>query len=308
MTSAAYAQHPSWIAYRDLIASRFNVQLSATPREGWRVWRGHRIHVDDWMPSAAPRGTAILVHGAGGHGRLLAPLADLCVQEGWRALAPDFPGYGLTETKPGWKADYAEWPALTAELADEVEGPVVLIGLSVGGFTALRGAQMAKAVKGVLATTLIDMTDPKIFAQAARWLWLGQLTLQSLKFARWLVDAIALPLALATPIGTLTTDPALRRYFETDPLLGGRWVSGRFFRTLHQAPAPRPDLALPCPLWLIHPGADEWTPTAMSKPAFEAIPSAKRFRELTNGAHLPLEQPARSELTEELSRFLRASL
>jgi hypothetical protein len=56
-----------------------------------------------------------------------------------------------------------------------------------------------------------------------------------------------------------------------------------------------------------HPGADLWTPSAMSLPAFNRIESpGKRLRELSNGTHLPLEQPARDELQEEVAGFLAA--
>jgi len=40
----------------------------------------------------------------------------------------------------------------------------------------------------------------------------------------------------------------------------------------------------------------------MSLPAFDRIESpGKRLRELSTGTHLPLEQPARDELREELA-------
>jgi len=43
------------------------------------------------------------------------------------------------------------------------------------------------------------------------------------------------------------------------------------------------------------------------RPAFDRIESpGKRLRELSNGTHLPLEQPARDELQEEVAGFLAA--
>jgi alpha-beta hydrolase superfamily lysophospholipase len=100
----------------------------------------------------------------------------------------------------------------------------------------------------------------------------------------------------------MSADPAMRRYFETDPLLGALRVSARFFRTMHARQAT--DLDPACPLLLVHPGADAWTPVAMSEPAFERIRGEKRMRVLTNGSHLPLEQPAFAELSEEVRAFL----
>ena len=45
----------------------------------------------------------------------------------------------------------------------------------------------------------------------------------------------------------------------------------------------------------------------MRPPAFDRIESpGKRLRELSNGTHLPLEQPARDDLQEEVAGFLAA--
>jgi pimeloyl-ACP methyl ester carboxylesterase len=57
----------------------------------------------------------------------LAPLADVACGLGWRVLAPDLPGYGLTRPASTFDWDYAEWPAVVAALADEAEGSVVLM-------------------------------------------------------------------------------------------------------------------------------------------------------------------------------------
>lgn len=267
---------------------------------------GHALHIDEWAPVGAAKGTAILVHGGGGHGRILAPLGDAVAAMGWRALAPDLPGYGLTKPARVWRWDYADWPRAIAALADAADGPVVLIGLSVGGMTALYAAQRARAVKGVIATTLIDMSDPQIYAGAARWRWLGHVARLSGAYMPFISDQIAMPLRFAVLMHAMSSKPGMRRYFESDPLLGGKWIPARFWRTLHEYRPDQGNLDLPCPFLLAHPGADAWTPVALSMPAFNRIGSPKRLRVLTNGSHLPAERPAYDELREEIEGFLRA--
>ena len=120
------------------------------------------------------------------------------------------------------------------------------------------------------------------------------------------MDRVRLPLALAAPLRAMSPDEAMQRYFETAPLRGGKWVCARFFRTLHAYAQPEA-FTLRCPLWLIHPEADAWTPTAMSLPNYDRLTGRKRLRELTNGAHRPIEQPARDELLDEIAGA-RASL
>ena len=51
-------------------------------------------------------------------------------------LAPDLPGYGLTMPAAGYRGEYAEWLAVLAQIADAEPGPVVMMGLSMGGLTA----------------------------------------------------------------------------------------------------------------------------------------------------------------------------
>lgn len=93
---------------------------------------------------------------------------------------------------------------------------------------------------------------------------------------------------------TLSSDPDMQAYFRRDPLIGKEWMRARFFRTLHGYRALSFDNKFP--FLPVHPGAESWTPTAMSMAVFEKMTGPKQFRELTNGAHLPIEQPAFDEL------------
>ena len=292
----------SWDRYCTILAANFGIRMTRAPSETWQKVRGHKIHIDVWEPNAPPKGTLILVHGAGGHGRVLAPAADFAASMGWRALAPDLPGYGLTQPASDYSGDYGEWPAIIAQIADETEGPVVLMGLSVGGITATFAAEIARNVDGVIATTLLDMGDPETFVKSARWRWLGAISRIGFRLIPGLLDRLSLPVWLVAPMRSMSTDPAMSDYFSRDPFLGGLWVKLRFFRTLHARKAPT--LSLACPFILIHPGADKWTPTAMSLPAFNRLKAAKTMIELSNGSHLPLEEPAFKELKTHVSQFL----
>lgn len=308
-----YENTESWQRYQALIQRVFDVHLDHVPHESYRDILGHQVHIDTWLPShvTPQQGTLILVHGGGGNGRLLAPFADFAAQLGWRSLAPDLPGYGLTHPAPDpdsthdtWA--YDTWPELIAALADQEAqhdaGPVVLMGLSVGGLTSVYAAQQSAAVKGVIATTLLDMGNAHIFSQSARWPWLGQLSLLGFRLMPWLIDRIKVPLWLAAPLHKMSPHTDVQKYFAQDAFLGQLWVSLRFFRTLNRRKLNQ--LTLGCPLLVLHPGADDWTPLALSKQAFDQISTEKSFIALTNGGHLPLEQPAFHELKQHMHQFL----
>lgn len=300
----SYANTPSWHRYRQLLLDSFGIPIRQVPIERWKTVLGHDVHLDEWRSEGPSRGTLILVHGGGGNGRILAPFGDFAAGLGWLAIAPDLPGYGLTRPRADFRWDYGEWPAVVAALADDCQGPVVLMGLSVGGMTAALAAQAARGVQGVIATTLLDMSDPATFVRAAKWRWLGKASLLGFRWMPSIVDRLRLPLRLVAPLDRMSSHPAMAEYFENDPLLGRLRVPSRFFRTMHTLHMPR--LEPRCPLLLVHPGADHWTPTAMSQPAFDRVVGNKRLRELTNGSHLPAEVPARLELEQEMRDFLAA--
>ncbi len=286
LAHAGYDTLPRTLDYRAHLARAFGIAWARSPAETWMPWRGHDVHVDDWEPQGAARGTVILVHGAGGNGRLLAPFALPALDAGFAVRAPDLPGYGLTRARAGGAIEYAEWVDLVADLADEAagRGPVVVFGLSVGGMTAFWAAQKARAVAGVIATTLLDLRDPGTFVRAARP-WAGSLSLLAFRAFPKVADAVSLPLVATTPIESLTTDAVLARTLCGDPLIGRRWVRAGLFRSMTTYRPPRGDFSLGCPFLLVHPGADEWTPLGASLPVYERIRAAEtELVVLTNGA------------------------
>jgi alpha-beta hydrolase superfamily lysophospholipase len=302
-----YQNSASWLRYREILRREVGLTLSIEPREERMLVRGHDLHVDVWTPDQEPLGTIILVHGGGGHGRVLAPFADALVRRGWRVLSPDLPGYGLTRSPKEAKVDYAEWPAIIADLADSQSGPCGLAGFSVGGMTAVFAAELATRRLPVVATTLLDMADPTLFAKAARWQFVGNLSLLGFRLLPWLVDRVALPLALAAPMGKMSANPALNAYFRTDRLLGRRWVSARFFRTLHLYKPIQPAFAFP--VLLAHPGEDAWTPAAWSTEWLTSSSIAESEVVVTHtGSHLPVEEESFTTIMESAHDFLTRQL
>jgi len=299
----AYNSSASWLKYKALLLEHFSIEMPRDPEECWVSLHDHTIHMDVWTPSSAPLGTVILVHGGGGNGRVLAPFAVWLSTLGWTVMAPDLPGYGLTQPAKSYRGAYGEWPDVITALCERADGPVVLMGLSVGGMTAVLAAQASTTVRGVIATTLLDMSDAETFVKAARWPWLGRASLLGFRLLSWPLGRLALPLWMVAPLKKMTSNPALQHYFSSDPLLGRLWVKLRFFRTLQQSPAARG--ALGCPLLLVHPGADQWTPSKLSLKAFQDLSGPKTFVELTNGSHLPIESPAFEELKADVGAFLK---
>jgi pimeloyl-ACP methyl ester carboxylesterase len=99
--------------------------------------RGLRYHIRVWGNSSPSRCTLVMLHGWMDVSASFQFVVD-ALGDGWRVLAPDWRGYGLTERVRGdcyWFPDYlADLERLLDALAPE---PVILIGHSMGGNVAL---------------------------------------------------------------------------------------------------------------------------------------------------------------------------
>ncbi|MBF6336683.1 alpha/beta hydrolase [Nocardia abscessus] len=53
-----------------------------------------------------------------------------------------------------------------------------------------------------------------------------------------------------------------------------------------------------CPVWLVHPGADRWTPLCLSRAFFDRIAAPKRLVVLDAAGHYPVEAPGIHQLAD----------
>lgn len=83
-------------------------------------------------------------------------------------------------------------------------------------------------------------------------------------------------------------------------------MPARFLRTLMTyAPALEPEAFGVCPVLLVHPGADQMTPIAISRRFFDRLAGDKRMAVLEGASHMPTEHPGVDQLEAEVVRFLR---
>ncbi len=284
------------------------------PRSTWMPWRGRRVHIARaGAPNAAVRG--ILVHGGGGYSGALWPLAGLVLadaQIGVQVLAPDLPLYGYTEEPAPGTVRYQDWIDLlcdivTAERARD-DRPIILFGASMGGMLAYEVAHRTGRVDAVLATCLLDTTDPAVRRAVARHPFLGRIGAGALRAISPVLGSVRVPIRWLADMSAMSNDAGLSRLCAADPRGGGARVPLGFLSSWLNYRHTAPEHYRGAPVTLVAPAADRWTPPELSLRFLQRISAQTRAVTLDNCGHYPIEEPGLSQLEAAGRQVLRAVL
>ena len=269
------------------------------PTNDWaHLSSGTTLHVHRHPAPTEPAATVVVLHGAGGHGRMLAPLGVLAQHLGAEALAPDLPGYGHTVVPDRRAIRYGDWVSDIAEFVSQalVPGrPLLLVGASMGGRLALDVAHRlgADTIHAVVATCLLDPRRPDAAAVVAKHELLVRAGLPLLRATARLSDRRLVPIRWLAPIGAIANDHELARTCATDPLGAGISVPLGFLRSwLEYDPGFTPATFRACPVVLAHPGADRWTPLEVSRSFLDEMTVPTELVLLDGCGHFPVEPGA----------------
>ncbi|MBU43978.1 MAG: alpha/beta hydrolase [Spirochaetaceae bacterium] len=303
----SYLNTEHWHRYQRFLPESMRFTAENLPREEYWQWNGHKVHLDRYGEDSSAC-KVILLHGGGGNGRILGPVAVLVYELGCTVVAPDMPGYGLTVPNPETELNYGLWVELTSHLMDKERRPgqrLYVFGLSIGGMLAYQAVAMNGQADGLIATTFADVRRTDVRDAVSANLFLSRVGVPLGSLFRWFTDGVYLPIASLSKMELITNDPAFSEVFATDPHAGGGWVSLLFLRTfMNYAPALEPEEFRVCPVLMIHPGLDPWTPLEMSKEFYDRIPEKKRLVVLQGAGHLPYEEPGRTQMVRALKEFL----
>ena len=277
------------------------------PREEYWNFKNHRVHLDRYG-TGNEECKVILLHGGGGNGRVLGPIAVLLLDLGCTVVAPDMPGYGLTVPDPVKDLHYDVWVELASTLMDRERKPgqkLFVFGLSIGGMLAYQAVARNGNADGLIVTTFADVRKQDVRDAVSANLFLSRVGIPLGSFFRWFTDGIYLPIASLSKMELITNDPAFSGIFASDPHAGGTYVSLRFLRTfMDYEPNLEPEEFDICPVLMVHPGLDPWTPLELSREFYDGIPARKSLVILEGAGHLPYEEPGRTQLVQALRVFL----
>ncbi|GAA3167799.1 hypothetical protein GCM10020255_054430 [Rhodococcus baikonurensis] len=142
------------------------------PTTTWWEWNGNTVHVARAVVPDAPV-RVLGIHGAGGYSGALWPFAGIGVKLGAEVLFPDLPLYGDTVVGDPAGVRYEQWVELLCDLVRAEKAaddrPLVLLGASIGGLLAYEVAARTGLADAVVATCLLDPSNPSARAAAARF-------------------------------------------------------------------------------------------------------------------------------------------
>jgi len=272
---------------------------------------GLTLHVRHWAaaPAVASRGSVLILHGLGEHSGRYAAVAEHLSAWGWHVIACDQRGHGLSEGERGQLAreeDLLRDLALAIDMArDEHDGPLVLLGHSLGGLAAARMVGEGLEPQPQAWYRAIDglvMSSPALGADMAP----GQ--------KRVLTSMSQMAPGTSVPNGLKpewrSRDPEAVAEWQADPLVHDRIGPGlaKFFLEVgvwvrEHAPA------WTLPTLLLYAGADRCVSPEGSKTFAEAAPSAV----LTSQRYEPMfhdlfSDPEKDEVYAALRAWLSTGL
>jgi alpha-beta hydrolase superfamily lysophospholipase len=307
-----YSNHSHWYRYQRFLPDSMRFKEKDLPQEEFWDWKENQIHLDRYFTNAGNKTKClvILLHGGGGNGRILGTLAKPIQNAGCDVLAPDLPGYGLSGIHKDYTINYDDWVLLVSDLINKERKDyqkIHLFGLSIGGMLAYHSAAYNGNIDGIIATTLVDPRDPNVRDAVSANLFLSRIGLPLNSVFYWMTDDVNVPIKWLSKMHYITNDPSFSEVFENDPYAGGSKVSFRFLRTfLNYSPMVEPENFKICPVLLLHPGNDPWTPVDLSERTFQKLPSTKKLIVLEGAGHYPYEEPGVSIMLREIESFLKS--
>jgi alpha-beta hydrolase superfamily lysophospholipase len=267
------------------------------------------VHVARAGTNEAPL-KVLAIHGAGGHSAALWPFAALAAARGAEVLFPDLPLYGLTVTIDPERVRYDDWVdmlcALVASEKQRDSRPLVLFGASMGGMLAYEVAARTGEVADVVATCLLNPSDPDARAAAARFAVLGRPAPALLKIGAAAFGRVRVPVRWLMDVGNMSANRELSALCATDPLGGGVSVPLSFLSSFMSYEHVPPERYQGPKVTLVHPGEDRWTPPAVSIRFLNRIAGPKTLVMLEGCGHFPIEEPGLAQLVGTVEDIARS--
>ncbi|WP_339297658.1 alpha/beta hydrolase [Paenibacillus sp. FSL R5-0623] len=301
--------HPYWKQYQAFFPEEVRLGEHTVPEEEWWESNGVHLHIDR-LPAPESSIKILFIHGAGGNGRLLAPYARMLQRHGYEVVSPDLPPYGLSYAMSGTRINYELWIELLVSLIEREykkdDKPIVVLGSSIGGMLAYHTSARSKRVKGLIATTFVDTSNPEMRDQLAPNRLVSRAGKRMMDLFPGLLDHVPISVKQVSRMQLITNNKDLTRLIMDDPQAAATRIPLELLRTfLNKKPEVSPEQFNQCPVLLVHPELDPMTPIRFSQSFFDRLVVDKECVILEGAGHFPIEQPGLNQLEVAVLRFLQ---
>ena len=314
---ATYQNQKAWRDVQAFLPAQLHYTETYQPKEEIWNWKGNKVHLDTFRNPNAPA-KIICFHGVGTNGRQISMImGGPLPREGFETITVDMPTYGVTEVNPDMLIRYDDWVQCGSDLIDEElkrdDRPIFLYGLSAGGMETYHVAakNRSKQLKGIIGMTFLDQRMPLVRRETAANQFSGIVgkTMVGLQ-CRLGREKAKMTMAAASKMTALVNDPDCLRVMMNDTTSAGNSATLAFlYSYMTYAPDLEPEQFDVCPVLLIQPEKDQWTPQFLSDPFLDKIkkvPVTKTI--LRNGSHYPIEPEALADLHRYSLEFINKQL
>ena len=302
----SYKQMPIWDEIPKLYPVKSQINETIKPEEIYWEWKNNKIHLD-YYPNSQSKVKIILLHGVGGNGRLLSFIAVPLARSGFEVIAPDLPGYGLSQIKG--IASYEDWVQMVSDLIDKElnkdDREIFLFGLSAGGMLAYHSASKSKKAAGIIATNLLDQRLQEVRDGSAHNKIVSRIGTPLLRLLAKINDKIKLPMKAITKMKAIVNDKRILELLLKDKSSSGTSVALKLIISILDAKYEiQPEDFDLCPVLLIHTGNDKWTPIRLSKIFYDRLKVSKKLSIIKGAGHFPIESEAIEQIEKEVIDFI----
>ena len=264
--------------------------VSRTVRE--ETVGGHPELVRRWDPDGPPIATVIVVHGLGDHSGRYERVASALADHACAVVSFDLIGHGESGGRRGHVDEWHLYLDQIERHADvaRAEGPVVVMGHSMGGLVALDYA-------------LSDHHDPDLLVLSAPSLTGGRAWQ---RFVAPIVGKVAPTLAIPTVFEAdqLSRDPSVGEAYFADPMVLTRATARLGASVLVTGDRCRARIhELAVPTLVLHGGADTIVPPTASLPLEESQFVERRLYPRLR--HELFNEPEGEEILAEVADWIR---
>jgi pimeloyl-ACP methyl ester carboxylesterase len=275
---------------------------------------GNKVHLDIYEPpkSIDCIGNVIFIHGTSIYSRFYADFCYGLMLNGYRVLAPDMPGHGLSDGYPGhftMNSVLNTIKSLLSIIGERYSGKIAIMGSSLGGISSLYAISGDERISTAVCHNAAIFNE-EAYKQIVHVKGFFKLLMPFVPTFAKLFPKLRLDVFNYLPAESLVNTPEGYEFFKifsTDPLLQRKYTLTAL-RTQMEDALPVPVEQITKPIMLINGDQDGLFSIEYMQSIFNRLSNKdKEFVIIKNAAHLIIQEHTK-EVLDSVVPFLNKHL